>query len=130
MISNKGKIEPVVAAVIEREGEYLVCRRPARKRHGGLWEFPGGKRLDGESVENALRRELAEELDLTVLRVGRTLFTARDPKSSFVIAFVGVDAEGTPRALEHSDIRWCPREMLSDLALAPADARFVRACLK
>jgi 8-oxo-dGTP diphosphatase len=43
------EIVRVVAAVVERDGRLLLCRRPAGKRHAGLWEFPGGKLLPGES---------------------------------------------------------------------------------
>ena len=56
-----GKIR-VVAAVVERRGKYLVCRRPAHKRHADKWEFPGGKVHAGESDSDAIRRELDEEL--------------------------------------------------------------------
>lgn len=59
--------------MIRRDGRYLVCRRPAQKRHGGLWEFPGGKIDDGESLLDAARRELAEELSINVIEVGATL---------------------------------------------------------
>ena len=50
-----------MAAVIERDGKLLVCRRPGHKRHGGLWEFPGGKLEPGETIVDAARRELDEE---------------------------------------------------------------------
>ncbi len=50
----------VIAAVIRRGPELLVCRRPAHKRHGGLWEFPGGKCEPGESDADTARRELLE----------------------------------------------------------------------
>ena len=52
----------VLATVIRRDGRLLVCQRPSHKRHGGLWEFPGGKVEPGESDLAASRRELAEEL--------------------------------------------------------------------
>ena len=64
----------VVAAVIERASDegarLLVCRRPAHKRHGGLWEFPGGKVEAGEDLLHAARRELAEELALETETAG------------------------------------------------------------
>jgi 8-oxo-dGTP pyrophosphatase MutT (NUDIX family) len=56
----------VLAAVIRRQDRYLVCRRPAHKRHGGLWEFPGGKLEPGETLLEAARRELREELGAEV----------------------------------------------------------------
>src|ERR1051325_4198159 len=75
----------VFAAVIEQNGNYLVCQRPAHKRHGRLWEFPGGKLEVGETYFEAARRELAEELDVRVVTVGSTIFSIADPGSDFVI---------------------------------------------
>ena len=116
----------VVAAVIRREGKYLLCQRPLGKRHGGLWEFPGGKLEAGESMEAAARRELAEELGVTVRSVGTRLFLAGDGSSPFVIEFHPVDIEGEPRCLEHSALRWVAPVDLVDLDLAPSDRGFVR----
>lgn len=116
---------PVVAAVIERRGRFLVGRRPRGKRHGGLWEFPGGKVLDTESFGDAIARELREELGLGVERLGRVLSRVRDPGSVFEIIFVEVSVSGVPVPVEHERVAWIGREELSRLALAPADARFV-----
>ena len=115
----------VVAAVVTRDGSWLVGRRPEGKRHGGLWEFPGGKVLRGESTLGAVRRELAEELTLTVLSVGETLLSVRDRGSPFVVDFVEVTATGAPAALEHSEIGWFTLRGLHGLDLAPADRAFV-----
>jgi mutator protein MutT len=60
----------VIAAVLARGEKLLVCQRPPHKRHGGLWEFPGGKVEAGEDDETAARRELAEELGIEVESVG------------------------------------------------------------
>ncbi|MBI2131755.1 MAG: NUDIX domain-containing protein, partial [Candidatus Tectomicrobia bacterium] len=54
----------VVAAVVRRGGEILICQRPDGAHLGGLWEFPGGKIESGESPEEALARELREELEV------------------------------------------------------------------
>ena len=56
----------VVAAVIERDGKLLITRRPEGSHLSGLWEFPGGKPQPGETFEQALRREIAEELGAEV----------------------------------------------------------------
>lgn len=117
----------VVAAIIERHGRLLVCRRPEHKRHGGLWEFPGGKVEPGESHADALRRELREELAVEVVDVGEVVFSRADPGSPFVIDFVPVTIEGEPRALEHSALAWVAPEGLGDYALAPSDWEFVGA---
>lgn len=115
----------VLAAVIHHDGRYLVCRRPLHKRHGGLWEFPGGKLEPAESDLNAAQRELREELKVEVTALGDELFSVHDPGSPFLIAFVGVHIEGTPMCLEHTELRWCARAELESLALAPSDRRFV-----
>lgn len=120
----------VLAAVVRRGDEYLVCRRPLHKRHGGLWEFPGGKCEVGETDEDAARRELAEELGVEVECVGPQLFAVRDPSSPFLIAFVPVVILGEPACLEHTALRWGTPESLIELELAPSDRRFVRFLLK
>lgn len=114
----------VVAAVIERRGRLLLCRRPAGKRHAGLWEFPGGKLLPGESIPEAARRELAEELAVEVLAVGGRLFALPDPGSSFVVEFYPVEIAGEPVALEHEALLWARPEDLAGLDLAPSDRAF------
>lgn len=116
----------VVASVIRRGASFLVCRRPLNKRHGGLWEFPGGKVREGETVQEAVRRELMEELQIDVTDIGESLFAAEDPDTSFIIEFIEVKISGEPRAIEHSEVRWRSAVELISLALAPADDRFVR----
>jgi 8-oxo-dGTP pyrophosphatase MutT (NUDIX family) len=115
-----------VAAVIRRGDRYLVGRRPPEKRHGGLWEFPGGKVLENESRLEAAGRELDEELGLEVLSLGPLLLSVEEPGSSFVIEFYETAASGTPRALEHTDVGWFTADELARMDLAPADAWFAR----
>lgn len=114
----------VIAAVMRREGKFLVCRRPPEKRHGGLWEFPGGKLEPGESFLSAAQRELREELNLTVKEIGDIRFESIDPGSNFVINFVDVVADGEPNPLEHSSVDWFAAEELLALPLAPSDRQF------
>lgn len=116
---------PVVAAVIRRhDGAVLLARRPEGKRHGGLWEFPGGKILEGESRADAVRRELAEELELETEELGTLLFSAQDEGAPFVIEFMETRAVGDPVLHEHSAFGWFTAAELSEIELAPADARF------
>ena len=114
----------VIAAVVERQGRLLLCRRPAGKRHAGLWEFPGGKLLPGESIPDAARRELAEELAVEVLAVGERLFALPDPGSPFVVEFYPVEIAGEPVALEHEALIWVRPEDLAGMDLAPSDRAF------
>jgi 8-oxo-dGTP diphosphatase len=115
----------VVASVIQRNGKLLVCERPAHKRHGGLWEFPGGKIEPGESDLDAARRELGEELAVEVVAVGAVEFSVLDPGSDFQIDFLPVRIEGEPQCIEHSRIAWAGDDELLTLPLAPSDRRYV-----
>jgi 8-oxo-dGTP diphosphatase len=125
MNSNSGR-QRVVAAVIERDGSFLLCKRPLLKRHGGLWEFPGGKVEPGEGLAQAVKRELLEELNLIVTELGSVHMTLEDPGSAFSIVFVNVLAEGEPEAFEHTEIRWVAKKALLELPLAPSDERFAQ----
>jgi len=114
----------VLAAVVRSGDRLLLGRRPREKRHGGLWEFPGGKLLDGESRAEAADRELQEELGVRLVRLGRTLHSRRDPGSPFLIHFVEAEIEGAPVAREHEELRWVAPSELAGLELAPADEDF------
>lgn len=122
---NPPALVRVLAAIIEDNGRYLVCRRPLHKRHGGLWEFPGGKIEPLESDIDAARRELREELDVEVISVGREYFAVQDVGSPFLIAFVEVQITGTPRCCEHLELRWSTPRDIRTLELAPSDRQFV-----
>lgn len=115
----------VVAAVIERDGKVLLGQRPAGKRHGSMWEFPGGKVHEDESFRDALGRELKEELELELTHAGEVLFSVQDPGSEFLIHFVRCEAEGEPSAVEHEAVRWMHRAETVETELAPADRSFV-----
>ena len=120
---------PVVAAVLrDADGRLFVGRRPSHKRHGDLWEFPGGKVDPGETVFNAVRRELDEELGLETLSVsGPPLFQRQDPGQPFHIQFLAAQASGAVRLMEHSEVAWLNPASSADFALAPTDAAFVAA---
>ena len=115
----------VIACVIERNGRYLICRRPEHKRHGGLWEFPGGKIEPGETMLAAAQRELQEELGMNAQNVGDALLCLHDEGSPFIIEFVPVQTTGEPQLIEHTAIQWLSPQQLSGLPLAPSDRRFV-----
>lgn len=115
---------PVLAAVIRRGDRWLVCQRPAHKRHGGLWEFPGGKLEHGETHVHAAHRELLEELGVAVTAVGALLHSVHDAGSPFRIDFVAVEIAGEPQALEHAALHWATLAELAALPLAPSDQVF------
>ncbi len=115
----------VVASVIEQEGKLLVCQRPAHKRHGGLWEFPGGKVEPCETDFEAVERELEEELGVRVVEVGPVVFSIADPGSLFLIDFLPVRIVGQPQCFEHAALAWVREHELLQLPLAPSDRRYV-----
>jgi mutator protein MutT len=122
--SPEPQVKAVVAAVIQRGDRFLICRRPEGKNHGGLWEFPGGKVDAGESFEDALRRELQEELAVEATHVGAVLFSVLDQKSGFKIQFIPTSVTGEPIALEHAELTWSTTPQLLSYPLAPSDRAF------
>ena len=119
----------VVAAVAWRQGRVLLCRRPAHKHHGGLWEFPGGKVEAGETPAQAMVREVEEELAVPVVHVGAPLWTRDDPGRPLTLVFLPVEFHGEPACVEHSAHAWStPREALA-MDLAPLDRAFLETVL-
>ncbi|HEY4087711.1 MAG TPA: (deoxy)nucleoside triphosphate pyrophosphohydrolase [Bryobacteraceae bacterium] len=84
----------VVAGIMEKEGRILICRRRADQPHALKWEFPGGKVESGESPEDALRRELQEELGIESARPAElTRYTFAYPgKNPILLIFLRVTA--------------------------------------
>lgn len=116
----------VLAAVIVRDGRYLLGLRPEGKRHAGQWEFPGGKVEAGESDHDALARELREELGVTLVALGAERFVQRDGESVFEITFVDAIIDGEPQAMEHERIAWIAVSELALYSLAPSDHAFAQ----
>jgi len=125
---TEGVVEVVAAVIRDGEGRLLIGRRPAHKRHGGLWEFPGGKVDPGETLAQAVARELEEELGLTATWVAAApLYARQDPGQPFRILFVEAAAWGTPVLMEHQSVAWIPVPAPPEFHLAPSDAAFVAA---
>ena len=116
----------VVAAVIERDGAFLVSRRQAGVHLAGYWEFPGGKCHAGESEGDALRRELREELDVGVEPGEKLLATAHEYDDRTIeLHFYRCALAGVPRPMVGQSIRWVPRAELSALRFPPPDAELI-----
>lgn len=118
----------VVGAVIVKEGKVLCTQRSATMRLPHKWEFPGGKVEAGETLKEALAREIKEELDCVIQvneKITRTEFDYTKSKialNTFYCSLKGDDIE----LLEHEAMKWvAPKELLK-LTWAPADIPTVR----
>ena len=113
----------VVAALIWDKNQFMICQRPANKARGMLWEFVGGKVEPGETKEQALIRECREELAIT-LSVGEPFMDVVHEYPDLTVhltLFNAAIASGTPRKLEHNDIRWITVDEIPRYAFCPAD---------
>jgi 8-oxo-dGTP diphosphatase len=119
----------VVAAVIERKGKLLICRRRGDARHPLKWEFPGGKVEAGETPAAALARELDEELAIrAVVGPEITRYPYHYPgRSPILLVFYRVtEFEGEPVNREFSAILWEEPRNLSQYDFLEGDSRFIR----
>jgi 8-oxo-dGTP diphosphatase len=121
---SEHRVIEVVAAVIERDGLILACRRRPEKAAGGKWEFPGGKLEKGETHSEALVREIREELS-TSIEVTAPLRTDDTLVGESTIRLICLRARllgDTPtQSLDHDELRWVPRSDLPDLDWAAPD---------
>lgn len=129
MTSDNAKpvILVVAAALIDPDGRVLIAQRPQGKAMAGLWEFPGGKWESGETPEQALIRELHEELGISVREPCLAPFTfASHAYCEFHLLmplYVCRRWDGTPTAREHRAIKWVrPRDLVSEPSAFPMPA--------
>ena len=113
----------VAAAVILHDGRYLLTMRKTNVHLSGLWEFPGGKREPGESLEECLRRELREELgiEITEPEPFQIICHAYPEKTVELHFFRCSIKDGHPRPLGCDALQWVPPEELTQVPLPPAD---------
>ena len=117
----------VAAAVIERDGTFLLTRRLRGVHLEGCWEFPGGKCEEGEPHAACLEREIAEELDAPV-RVGREVLAISHsyPDRTVELHFFACDLLGEARPVLGQEMRWVRRDELAALEFPPADRELIR----
>jgi A/G-specific adenine glycosylase len=119
----------VTAAVIRKRSRVLIAQRPVGGMLGGLWEFPGGKRERGESLEECLRREIKEELGVEI-EVGQSVTQVKHAYTHFRITLHAFECRlvsGRPRAIQVADWRWVRFDELDDFAFAVTDRKIIQA---
>lgn len=129
MMDEKQKIVRVAAAIISREGRYLIAKRKAGAHLAGFWEFPGGKCETGESLEECLRREVREELDVTISNpVPFEIVHHSYPDKTVELHFYRCSISGgVAEARECAEIRWVSGEELQEYTFPPADEPVLHA---
>lgn len=119
----------VAAALIDADGRVLIARRPPGKALAGLWEFPGGKLIAGERPEQALIRELAEELGIAVAEpcLAPLAFASHAyPDGHLLMPLYACRRwDGLARPLEGQDLAWVRPRALRDYPMPPADAPLI-----
>lgn len=119
-----GSVVEVAAGLIFRQGRLLITQRHPDAHLGGLWEFPGGKRETSETYEQALRRELVEELGVEVA-VGRLIraVTHAYPRKTVHLRFFQCRlVAGEPRPIDCHDLKWVAPDELADHEFPAADS--------
>jgi 8-oxo-dGTP diphosphatase len=120
----------VVAAIIERRGRILICRRKPEQSHPLQWEFPGGKVEPGETPEHALARELEEELGIVGAagqEIMRYQYTYPGKDTIVLIFFRVTEFGGEPRNVVFHEMRWEPAANLAEFDFVEGDMEFLRA---
>lgn len=122
-------VHVAVGVVVNRDRQVLVARRHDRQHQGGLWEFPGGKVAAGESVQQALRRELQEEVNITVRECAALLKIPHDYGDKQVLLdvwYVHVFA-GEAKGCEGQPVRWVSVEEMATLNFPAANQDIIVA---
>lgn len=118
----------VAAAIIEKDGLVLAARRKPGGHMAGFWEFPGGKIEAGETPQECLVRELAEELTITALvkqKVGQSIYHY-DQVSVRLLAYRVEQLAGEFELIDHDKLVWLTPDKLGQLNWAPADIALVK----
>ena len=121
-------MQQVTAALIEKQGKILLARRKAGKHMGEKWEFPGGKIDPGESPQEALRRELAEEFSIEA-RIGEYLGSTEFRQGEIELEiqlYRALHLGGTFILHDHEEIRWVAPQEVESYELVDSDRKLFR----
>lgn len=116
-------VDVVAAIIINEEGKILITQRNLKKSQGGLWEFPGGKIEPNETKEDAIIREIKEELTIDIKvdeYFDEKVFNYPEKKIN-LIALKCSKVNGNIKLMEHEDYKWVVNSELKNFEFAPAD---------
>ena len=127
--SHVQTIQVAVAVILNDKDEVLLAFRSLEQHQGGLWEFPGGKVETGESVIEALTREIREELNVVIIAAEPLISVNHDYSDKTVLLDVWyvADFQGTPQGHEGQKIRWCAIHDLQKDEFPAANAPIISA---
>lgn len=117
----------VTAAIIWQDGKVLITKRPEGTHLEGLWEFPGGKKEDAETLEECIAREIKEELGVHV-RPERLLLSVRHEYETKIVdlhIFECALIDGTPVPMEGQAMKWVRPSDMSGYAFPPPDIEVI-----
>ena len=121
------KSKNVVAAIIKKNNQYLIVQRNRNKHLGLKWEFPGGKVYDNETFEEALSREIKEELNITINmheKIAEEKY--KDEKINIVLHyFLCSEKKGTIKLNEHEDLAWVEKKDFDKYDFAEGDGNIL-----
>jgi len=122
----------VVAAIIHKSGKILITRRPSNVHLAGLWEFPGGKVEADEALQDALRREIREELGIDIVVLDEYFSTEHrySDKSVRLHFFDCTIHDGEPRAIDVAELRWVDPRDLGAFSFPEGDAELIARLLE
>lgn len=128
-MTDKKIVHVAVGVIVAGDGQILIALRSEQSHQGGLWEFPGGKVETGETVEQALDRELSEELGIRVTAASPLIIIEHDYADKSVCLDVWwVDKfSGLPEGKEGQPIKWVSKQALSEHAFPQANQAIVAA---
>lgn len=132
MPDKKTRVIPCGVAIIRKERQFLISQRHADDTFGSYWEFPGGKRNEGETFEQCVVRETMEELGVEV-RAGKKFMEIRktyDDKTIWLNFYLCDYVSGDPRPLDCQKVVWAELAELKNFLFPPANERVINRLLK
>ena len=126
LTTDHKKLQLVVSiALIDNQDQILISKRPPKKHLSGFWEFPGGKVEKNETPENAIIREVKEELNVDINNkcIAPLSFSEFDYEEFqlLLLLYVCRRWEGEPKSMEKNEIKWVKANMLRQFKMPPAD---------